>query len=65
LTGLPSLSLPLLAGEGGLPLGVPLVGAAGHDARLLRTAGALIGTLTATEKAKKKASRSSRAPRSA
>jgi Asp-tRNA(Asn)/Glu-tRNA(Gln) amidotransferase A subunit family amidase len=63
LTGLPSLSLPILAGEGGLPLGVQLVGAAGHDARLLRTAGALLGTLTATEKNKKKPSRSSRAQR--
>jgi Asp-tRNA(Asn)/Glu-tRNA(Gln) amidotransferase A subunit family amidase len=60
LTGLPSLSLPLLAGEGGLPLGVQLVGPAGHDARLLRTAGGLIGTLAAR---KKKTSRSPRAPR--
>jgi Asp-tRNA(Asn)/Glu-tRNA(Gln) amidotransferase A subunit family amidase len=39
------LSLPLLAGEGGLPLGVQLVGAAGHDARLLCTAGALVAML--------------------
>ena len=45
LTGLPALSLPLLAGEGGLPLGVQLVGAPGRDARLLRTAGALIEML--------------------
>lgn len=45
LTGLPSLSLPLLAGEGGLPLGVQLVGAPGRDARLLRTATALIEML--------------------
>ncbi len=45
LTGLPALSLPLLAGEGGLPLGVQLVGASGQDARLLRTAGALIEML--------------------
>ncbi len=51
LSGLPSLSLPLLAGESGLPLGVQLVGAAGHDARLLRTAGALIETLRGTRKA--------------
>lgn len=36
--GLPALSLPLLAGPSGLPLGVQLVGAAGQDARLLRTA---------------------------
>ncbi|HEY7248580.1 MAG TPA: amidase [Xanthobacteraceae bacterium] len=42
LTGLPSLSLPLLQGEDCLPLGVQLVGAAGQDAPLLRTAAALI-----------------------
>jgi Asp-tRNA(Asn)/Glu-tRNA(Gln) amidotransferase A subunit family amidase len=45
LTGLPALSLPLLAGEDGLPLGVQLVGAPGRDARLLRTATALIEML--------------------
>jgi Asp-tRNA(Asn)/Glu-tRNA(Gln) amidotransferase A subunit family amidase len=45
LTGLPAVSLPLLAGEGGLPIGVQLIGAAGRDARLLRTATALIGML--------------------
>jgi Asp-tRNA(Asn)/Glu-tRNA(Gln) amidotransferase A subunit family amidase len=41
--------LPLLAGEGGLPLGVQLVGAPGRDGRLLRTAGALIDMLTASK----------------
>jgi Asp-tRNA(Asn)/Glu-tRNA(Gln) amidotransferase A subunit family amidase len=50
LTGLPALSLPLLAGEGGLPLGVQLVGPLGHDGRLLRTATALIETLAETQK---------------
>jgi Asp-tRNA(Asn)/Glu-tRNA(Gln) amidotransferase A subunit family amidase len=45
LTGLPALSLPLLSGEGGMPLGVQLVGAAGDDARLLRTANWLINRL--------------------
>jgi Asp-tRNA(Asn)/Glu-tRNA(Gln) amidotransferase A subunit family amidase len=45
LTGLPALSLPLMAGEGGLPLGVQLVGAFGDDARLLRTATWLIRAL--------------------
>jgi Asp-tRNA(Asn)/Glu-tRNA(Gln) amidotransferase A subunit family amidase len=45
LTGLPSLTLPLLNGEGGLPLGVQLVGPAGDDARLMRTANWLIGAL--------------------
>jgi len=38
LTGLPAISLPLLQGENGLPLGVQLVGPMGRDARLLRTA---------------------------
>ena len=42
LTGLPALSLPLLSGEGGLPLGVQLVGERGDDARLLRTANWLV-----------------------
>ena len=36
--GMPCLSLPLLHGENGLPLGVQLVGRRGNDARLLRTA---------------------------
>jgi len=31
------LSLPLMQGQNGLPLGVQLVGARGGDARLLRT----------------------------
>jgi Asp-tRNA(Asn)/Glu-tRNA(Gln) amidotransferase A subunit family amidase len=38
LCGVPSLSLPLLQDEAGLPIGVQLVGARGDDARLLRTA---------------------------
>jgi Asp-tRNA(Asn)/Glu-tRNA(Gln) amidotransferase A subunit family amidase len=37
--GVPAVSLPLLRSPGGLPIGVQLVGAAGDDARLLRTAG--------------------------
>ena len=36
--GVPALSLPLLEGEAGLPLGVQLVATNGDDARLLRTA---------------------------
>jgi Asp-tRNA(Asn)/Glu-tRNA(Gln) amidotransferase A subunit family amidase len=38
LCGMPALSLPLMQGANGLPLGVQLVGARGADARLLRTA---------------------------
>lgn len=36
--GLPAVSLPLLSGSNGLPMGVQLVGPKGDDARLLRTA---------------------------
>jgi Asp-tRNA(Asn)/Glu-tRNA(Gln) amidotransferase A subunit family amidase len=35
---MPALSLPLMTGPDGLPLGVQLVGRRGLDARLLRTA---------------------------
>ena len=38
LAGLPALSLPLLHGPNGLPLGCQLVAGAGDDARLLRLA---------------------------
>jgi Asp-tRNA(Asn)/Glu-tRNA(Gln) amidotransferase A subunit family amidase len=38
LMGGPAISLPLLAGANGLPLGVQLVGQIGEDAKLLRTA---------------------------
>jgi Asp-tRNA(Asn)/Glu-tRNA(Gln) amidotransferase A subunit family amidase len=57
LTGLPALSLPLFAGEGGLPLAAQLIGPRGRDGRLLRTAAALIEMLREA----KKGSRSSRA----
>ncbi len=43
--GMPALSLPLLQGENGLPIGVQLVGKRGNDARLLRTANWLMATL--------------------
>jgi Asp-tRNA(Asn)/Glu-tRNA(Gln) amidotransferase A subunit family amidase len=36
--GMPAVTLPLMRGEDGLPLGVQLVGIRGDDARLLRTA---------------------------
>ena len=38
LAGLPCVTLPLLVGETGLPIGVQLIGAAHKDDRLLRTA---------------------------
>ena len=38
LLGMPAVSLPLLRGPAGMPLGVQLVGARDEDARLLRTA---------------------------
>ena len=38
LCGVPTITLPLLHGSRGLPLGVQLVGRRGDDARLLRTA---------------------------
>jgi Asp-tRNA(Asn)/Glu-tRNA(Gln) amidotransferase A subunit family amidase len=36
--GLPAVTLPLLQGSNGMPIGVQLVGKRGNDARLLRTA---------------------------
>src|SRR5579885_51501 len=45
LTGLPALNLPILQGENNLPIGVQLVGAQGRDARLLRTARAMLTAL--------------------
>jgi Asp-tRNA(Asn)/Glu-tRNA(Gln) amidotransferase A subunit family amidase len=38
LLGVPAITLPLLHGSNGLPLGVQLVGRRGFDGRLLRTA---------------------------
>jgi Asp-tRNA(Asn)/Glu-tRNA(Gln) amidotransferase A subunit family amidase len=46
LVGLPAVNLPLLTGEGGMPLGVQLVGAPGDDARLLRTANWLVSKVS-------------------
>ena len=53
LSGLPAVSLPLFAGEGGLPLGAQLVGPRGRDGRLLRTATALIETLAPKKSARR------------
>jgi len=49
LCGMPALSLPLMEGANGLPIGVQLVGQRGEDARLLRTARWLVGRLEAVE----------------
>ena len=46
LCGTPAISLPLLRGAKGLPMGVQLVGRLGNDARLLRTARWLMETLS-------------------
>ena len=43
--GTPAVTLPLLQGEAGMPLGVQLVGRRGNDARLLRTASWLAKTI--------------------
>jgi len=45
LLGMPAVSLPLMQGENGLPLGVQLVGRRGFDARLMRTARWLVAKL--------------------
>ncbi len=45
LCGLPTLNLPLLVGENGLPVGVQLIGAVEEDDRLLRTANWMLNTL--------------------
>ncbi len=47
LAGMPAISLPLMRGENGLPLGVQLVGRRNGDARLLRTARWLVGQVAA------------------
>jgi len=43
--GTPAVTLPLLASEDGMPIGVQLVGRRGDDARLLRTASWLVKAL--------------------
>jgi Asp-tRNA(Asn)/Glu-tRNA(Gln) amidotransferase A subunit family amidase len=49
--GMPALTLPLLAAENGLPMGVQLVGRKGDDARLLRTARWLVEHVRSLEAA--------------
>jgi Asp-tRNA(Asn)/Glu-tRNA(Gln) amidotransferase A subunit family amidase len=45
LLGMPAVSLPLMIGENGLPIGVQLVGRRRDDGRLLRAAHWLVGRL--------------------
>jgi Asp-tRNA(Asn)/Glu-tRNA(Gln) amidotransferase A subunit family amidase len=47
LCGTPAVSLPLLRGAHGMPIGVQLVGERGDDARLLRSARWLVQSVTA------------------
>ncbi len=49
LYGGPAVSLPLLAGKDGLPIGAQLIGRYGEDGRLLRTARWLLETCGAAE----------------
>ncbi|HMB47235.1 MAG TPA: amidase family protein, partial [Afifellaceae bacterium] len=45
--GVPAITLPLLTGPNGMPVGVQLVGPRGGDAQLLRTANWLQQTVSA------------------
>lgn len=47
--GVPAVSLPLLSGANGMPVGVQLVGPRGHDGRLLRSANWLAARLADEE----------------
>jgi Asp-tRNA(Asn)/Glu-tRNA(Gln) amidotransferase A subunit family amidase len=49
LLGMPAVTLPLLTGAEGMPIGVQLVGRFGDDARLLRTARWLVSTIAGSE----------------
>lgn len=53
LCGLPCLSVPLLTGEGDLPIGVQLVGGYNEDDRLFRTTRWLLSHLNATIEAQR------------
>ena len=46
LCGVPAVTLPLLEGSNGMPIGVQLIGPKGDDARLLRTARWLEGAVS-------------------
>ena len=50
LAGTPAVSLPILTGAGGLPIGVQMVGGVGEDARLLATARWVLDAVTSPER---------------
>ncbi len=54
LTGMPALNVPVLTGEGGLPLGLQLVGEPGRDECLLRTARVALDKLGVSKKSGKR-----------
>jgi Asp-tRNA(Asn)/Glu-tRNA(Gln) amidotransferase A subunit family amidase len=54
LIGVPAITLPLLRGANGMPLGVQLIGRKGDDARLLRTAHWLNDQVLQPKKPKKR-----------
>jgi aspartyl-tRNA(Asn)/glutamyl-tRNA(Gln) amidotransferase subunit A len=47
LVGAPAVTIPVFEADGGLPMGVQLIGRRGDDARLLRTANWLMNHITA------------------
>jgi Asp-tRNA(Asn)/Glu-tRNA(Gln) amidotransferase A subunit family amidase len=51
LCGVPAVTLPLLTGASGMPIGVQLVGPKGDDGRLLRTARWLVEAVRSAEPA--------------
>lgn len=61
LCGMPAITLPLMQGTHGMPMGVQMVGAKGDDARLLRTARWLVNRIGGGNSARKK----TRKPRTA
>jgi len=54
LCGMPAITLPLMQGSHGMPMGVQLVGTKGDDARLLRTARWLVNLVCDPRPARKK-----------
>ena len=55
LAGVPALTMPILQGPNGMPLGVQMVSAKGDDGRLFRNARWLLGTLGEEQEQEQKA----------